>query len=384
MRNLTSLALLFLAAGVFTSVTILGGYQILMTIAVLYCTYIAFKQNSLKLPVSAYWLLAFVGVALISLVVNFDVIPDLGRNVGRLKYYLYGIGGIYVLRWWLPQVSDKTKRLILHTFLLSMIVAGVYAGWQFFFSGDNRATGLTETMRYGYGSGMVLLSLLSAILHWDKLKNILNRNFAIITFVVGFFGMYLTFTRGSLLGFLCGVPFVFYFYKKKLALTIGGGAVAIVIFLGAFYFFGTETSSIRFLSTKNLASDHIRMSQWQSAVIAIKEKPLTGWGYANFHTQVARIKKENDLKAQNYVDSHSHNLLLEMGAGTGIFGLICFLGWLITWAVECFKAGGLVRALFVPFGVAFVISSQFELTLNANLSPLVFLVYALSVASKKD
>ena len=171
-----------------------------------------------------------------------------------------------------------------------------------------------------------------------------------------------------------------YFYRPKLGLMIGGIAFLGILTLAEIYFFGTGKYQSRFLSNKNNQSDVIRRSQWQSAVIAIKERPILGWGLSNFHTQLKRIKIENDLDAKDYNDAHSHNLYLEIGSGTGLIGLSLFLGWIISWAWECFKTGGLVRALVIPFGVAFIVSSQFEVTFDANNASTIFVLYALSAA----
>jgi O-antigen ligase len=384
MIKLTSLSLFFLAAGILTSVTILSAYQILFTVAVLYFTFQAYKDHNLKLPTSAYWLLAFSLVALISTVINIELIPKPSKNFGRIKYFLYGVGGIYVFRYWLNEATDKTKKIISNTFLFSVVVGGLYViGYYILVKDDARGRPLTETMRYGYGSAMFLLTLLSAYLHKEKLKNWIGPKFVLIAFFIGFTGMFLTFTRGAFLAFLCGLPFVLFFYRKKMVLI--GLAVLLLIggTMGGFYLFGTKTNvNFRMLSTKGFSSDEIRMSQWQSAIIAIKERPILGWGLSNFHTQVERIKKNYDLGAKDYVDAHSHNVFLEIGAGTGLLGLLFFLGWLITWAFECFKTGGLVRALVVPFGVAFVVGSQFEVTLDANNASMIFAFYSLSVSKQ--
>lgn len=380
MIKITNGALFFLAAGILTSVTILSAYQILFTLAVVYFTYLAFKEKNFQLPVSAYWLLTFAVVALISTLINIDIIPKPSKNLGRIKYFLYGVTGIYVFRFWLKDATLKTKTIIMNTFLLSIVVAGVYATGRYLFTDDERATPLTETMRYGYGSAMLLLTLLSAFLHKDKMGKWFQPQYVLLALIIGFFGMFFTYTRGALLGFLCGLPFVFFFYRKKVALIGGALSILVVLTLAIIYFFGTGTSSIRFLSTQNNASDNIRRSQWQSAVIAIQEKPVLGWGLSNFHTQLKRIKTQNDLAAKHYDDAHSHNVFLEVGAGTGLIGLFIFCGWLIAWAIECFKAGGLVRALVIPFGAAFVTSSQFEVTLDANNASMIFTVYSLSAA----
>jgi O-antigen ligase len=171
---------------------------------------------------------------------------------------------------------------------------------------------------------------------------------------------------------------VLYYYKPKLGITLGGIAVLGVLGLVGVYLFGSGQSNSRFLVNKNNSSDVIRRSQWKAAIIATKEKPVLGWGLSNFHSQLKRIKTDYDLDAKDYNDAHSHNLFLEIASGTGLVGLVLFLGWVLSWAWESFKAGGLTRALVIPFGVAFVVSSQFEVTFDANNASMIFFLYGLS------
>ncbi len=378
MNKLTTASYFFLALGIFTSVTILGAYQILYMIPIAYYTFMAFKNKDFRLPRSAWFLLAFMAVALLSLVVNYELLPRPGKNFGRLKYYLFGFSGIFVLRVWLKDASDKTKTFLVNTFLVAIAVAGIYASYTYFTNDRGRARGFTDTLRYGYGSGMILLTLLGCILHRHRLSSWFNWRLGIVAFVCGFCGLYLSYTRGALLGFLCGLPFVLYYYRAKLGLTLGGLSLAAVVGLAAFYFFGTGNYNSRFLMNKDNNSDHIRKSQWQAAIIAVKEKPILGYGLSNYHSQLKRIKDQFDLNAKHYNDAHSHNLFLEVASGTGIIGFIIFLGWVISWALEVFRAKGLVRALIIPFGVAFVSSSQFEVTFDANNASMIFFIYALS------
>jgi O-antigen ligase len=376
MTKLTTASLFFLAAGIFTSVSVLSIYQVLFAIPLIYYSYTAIKEKNVKLPPSAWFLLAFAAVALLSLVLNYELIPRPSKNFGRLKYFLYGVGGIFVLRVWFKEASEKSKQLIIDTFFVSIVIAGAYATYDFISGDDDRAKGLTDTMRYGYGSAMMLLALLSSILHRK-----VSYKKAIPVLLVGFLGMYLTYTRGALLGFMCGLPFVLYFYKPKLGLTLGGLAILGVLGMVGIYLFGSGKHESRFLVNKNNASDVIRRSQWKAAIIATKEKPILGYGLSNFHSQLKRIKNEYDLDAKEYNDAHSHNLFLEIASGTGLIGLLFFLGWVISWAWESFRAGGLTRAVVVPFGVAFVISSQFEVTFDANNACMIFFMYAMSNAA---
>ena len=378
MIKLTTAALFLLAVGILTSVTILAGYQILFAIPVIYYTFIAFKNKNYRLPKSAWFLLAFMAVALLSLIINYELLPKPGKNFGRLKYYLFGFSGIFVLRVWLKEASDKTKKFIASTFLVSVAVAGTYATYTFFTNGEGRARGFTDTLRYGYGSGMLLLTLLGCILHREKIKQWFDWRLGVLALILGFAGLYLTYTRGALLGFLCGFPFVLYYYKRILGLTLGGLAVLGVIGLGLIYLFGSGNYNSRFLMSKDNKSDNIRRSQWKAAVIAIGEKPVLGWGLSNYHSQLDRIKKQYDLDAKYYNNAHSHNLFLEIGSGTGLIGLFFFLGWVFLWAREVVREGKLIRALVIPFGVAFVASSQFEVTFDANNASMIFFLYALS------
>lgn len=381
MTKLTTVSLFFLAAGYFTSVSILSVYQVLFAIPLAYYCYLAIKNKQIKLPVSAWFLIAFTAIALLSLVINYEYIPKPSKNFGRVKYFVYGFVGIFVFRVWLKEVSDKAKSVLTYTFFLSIVVAAGYAMYNIKFNADGRAKGLTDTMRYGYGSAMVLLMMLSMIFHHKNFEKWVNWKLAIGIFVIGFVGMYITYTRGALLGFLCGIPFVLYFYKPKLGISLGALSLVAVLGLIGVYLFGSGNYESRFLVSKNNDSDTVRRSQWKAAIIATQEKPILGWGLSNFHSQLKRIKNDYNLDAKHYNDAHAHNLFLEIAAGTGIIGLLAFLGWLVSWAIEAFKAKGMYRAIIVPFGVAFVVSSQFEVTFDANNASMIFFLYALSVAN---
>ena len=381
MNMMTTAALFFLAAGIFTSVTILSAYQILFTLPLIYFTYIAFKNKEFKLPLSAWFLLAFTAVALLSLIVNYDLIPKPSKNFGRLKYFIFGIGGIFVLRAWLESATDQTKKIILNTFFLSIVVAGLFSIYQCFFLGVKRAEGLTETMRYGYGAGMAITLILGAHFHRHKLGKWFDYPWAILALAFGSMGMYLTFTRGALLGFICALPVIMYFFKRKLGVLLGLLAILGIIGLGTIYFFGTEKYKSRYLSNKDNSSDIKRRSQWKAAIIATQEKPILGWGLSNFHSQLARIKEQYDLEAKQYNDAHSHNIFLEVASGTGLIGLFFFSGWIFFWAWESYRGDPLTRALIIPFGVALVVSSQFEVTFDANNASMIFALYAFSKMS---
>src|SRR5690606_4921798 len=108
--------------------------------------------------------------------------------------------------------------------------------------------------------------------------------------------------------------------------------------MGAFYLFGKGNYSNRYLMNKNNSSDNVRYNLWASAVHATFEKPFTGWGYSNAHSQFKRISEREKFQMNGMEDSHAHNLFLDILAGTGFIGLGLFIGWLFFWCKEVLKS----------------------------------------------
>ncbi len=375
-------ALFFLCAGIFTSVTILSAYQVFFVIAAALYTVKAFKEKNYQLPKSAWAILAFVFVAAISSTVNYDILEAPGKSFGRLKYYHMAIVTIFSMRYYLKDVSEKTLKILIHTFLFSIIVAGGYCLYQRLFMGLPRATALTETMRYGYGTGMILTILVGVALR-PKILSYVNRPFLFTAILFCILGVWATLTRGAMLGFMCALPFSIYFWNKRIGIAVWIVSILLVGSLGGVYLFGNGNYGSRFLSNKDNASDTMRRSQWQSAFYAWKERPVLGWGLSNFASQGPRIKVQYDLEHKDYNDAHAHNIFLETAAGTGALGLTCFLAFFILWAFEMWTGPAVLKGLIVPFGVALLVSGQFEVILDANNSSMIMFIYGLSVVLRE-
>lgn len=379
--SLTSLAIFFLAAGLFTSVTVLAGYEIFLTVPMVFALPVLFNRELLKRK-SVIALLLFIAIALLSNLVNYNDLIKPSKSFSKLRYFVVAILSIVPLSFWLKSTSQKTKRIVFGGLCLGMTVASGYTLYQVFFKGVDRAEGLTETMRYGYGTAMTLLIFLNIYLHKFSQK-VFFRPILIATFTLAFIGMYLTYTRGALLGFICCVPVVLFFYKRKLAIIIGAIAGVLVLTLAGFYLFGTGNYNSRFLMNKNNGSDQIRRSQWLSAYHAFKERPVLGYGYGNFYSQLKRIKQQYDLPHKEYNNSHSHNILLELAAGTGILGLLAWLGWISMWVIEILKRDNLVKGVYLSYLACFLLAGQFEVLFDANNSTMMMFLFAFFHASDK-
>lgn len=73
----------------------------------------------------------------------------------------------------------------------------------------------------------------------------------------------------------------------------------------------------------------LRLTQWQFCWDLIKQRPLFGWGLRNF-TPLYEAK-------MNFWFGHPHNLFLMLGAETGIFAILLFMGIVGTIMFQSFK-----------------------------------------------
>lgn len=329
------------------------------------------------LSASIIFLILFVICCFVSLVVNADYLENAGKSFGKLKFFFIALGTIPTLHYWISGIKINHLKFVLHAFLCSIIVCGVVALYQVITIGG-RTEGLIGIMRYGYASAMVLILLIGFLLQKKNLKLQLNARLLWAAVIFGIIGLLLTQTRGALAGFICALPFSFYFFKPRLGLAIGFLGALLISFIAFAYLFGSGDYGSRYFKSRNSGGDVVRQEQWRSAVIATKEHPWFGWGYNNFYSQVERIKKENNFKTISYVNEHAHNLFLEIAAGTGLVGFILFMGWLISWAYECFKFATPLRGIFIPFGVCIIVSGQFEVIFDTTNMTLIFMTYSLS------
>ena len=378
MVNLTTVAYAFLAAGILTSVSLIGIHQALLFIPALFFTFKAYQKKELHISKSNAFLFLFLIWAFISLCFNFDILDNSLKSFGKLKFIFLALSGIPVLYYWLIEVKPRVLKILTNLFLLSIIVAGLVAIVQVIIAGGGRSEGLIGIMRYGYASAMISVVLLGVILQRDKLNFEFNLKLASVALVFGVVGMFLTQTRGALAGFMSAIPFVLYFYKPKIGIAFGIVSAALISIIAYAYLFGSGNYGSRYLKSRNELGDVVRREQWQSAIIATKESPFLGVGYNNFYSQVERIKKENHLKTTFYINEHSHNTFLEIAAGTGLIGVGLFVLWLFLWALECFNLNSALRGVFIPFGVCVIASGQFEVILDSNNAVLLFFVYTLS------
>ena len=402
----------FLAFGVFVSVSVLPLFHILVAIPSIYLS-VKYLRDGNKLPSSAIILILYVLANYISSALSFDTLDNPIRSFGRPKYYIFAVLCIPLLSYLQRDYMNEFKwRKVLNIFSFTIIAAAFYGVIKGVIRFDlltmaetvkhydmGRAGGFTNIMRYGYGTSYALTFMLGLFLFRKRFNfsGLLSKLFY-YAMVFGFVGLLLSKTRGALLGLLVSLPLLAYFYNKKLFKYVFGCITLVVVTVLTVVVLG-GSSKLRILSKLDSGSNLKRLSQYQAAVLAFQEKPIFGHGTNEFSSHCLRIKKENNIFWADYCKSsllscnypeaksycgHSHNILLENAANVGLVGLSIFILWLLCWTYELYKRQDLITAIYLPFLLNFIVSSQFEQTLNANTSFMIFFLYSLSFVKLPD
>ena len=383
-----------LAAGIFTSVGICAGYHCLMLIPGLWMVWREVKIGNVQaIPRSAWALLILIGVMAFSNFLNWENMQQPLRNTFKLKYFFFGIIGFFGIRWLLRHSQvERWVKPVTSIFFLSIIASVSYALFGSMTGYDLktglaydswRQGGLTGTMRFGYGMGMVLPLLLGLWLRRHECSKFISFKLLLPAIVLGTAGLFLTQCRGAILAALLASSLVVYLDNPKRGKILGLLGLSVFLLLPTIIISGAgNTEGESRLSVNRIVSDlqgDERVTIFHAAFLSIKENPLTGIGYRQFGGHYGDIKKRYNLKDKEESHPHAHNIFLEIGASAGILGVIGLIAWLGLWMREMASAGGMTCLIGVPFCVALIIGGQFEYVFDANNSFLIFAVYAATI-----
>lgn len=384
-----ALASLFsLALFSFTSTALSSTIHIFVIPAGLYFFYQAVKKREDFYSISQLGLWGLILFGTLSVLAAPDMLHKL-HSISKLKYFLVGILGIYAYRSILGRELDQKKiRLLLHLFMIAISIATI-SGIIGFFSGYNplrfraatdewRATGMYGmAITYGYGIQFACILFCGLLLYRDRLQQFFNTKILVIATLISLAGLYYSYTRGAIIGFLIALPFLFYRKSKKafVAVMITG---VLVISLAVAAIVAGKAGSGRLFQSLTSDSNMIRISQYRAAWHGFLENPLTGLGYRNFEAHSVLLKTKYNLGFLDF-QGHAHNNFIEVLAGTGIFGFISVLIFALFWFVESFRRKDEVGLIMPAIVVAFVISGQFQNTMmDAENMYVLMALYAFS------
>ena len=376
-------AQIFLALGFLASPTVVSLYHIVIIIPAFLVIGPLLKE--IKISKSSWVLLAIFTWATICTLVNYPNLVKPHKSFQELKYYLLGWLLIYPLYYFYKRASkEQIQKLlkIVSVIIIAAFFVGISKAWFKFdpvkFNYDPnfhiRSGGFSHYMRYGYASGFLFLIGISMYINRKKIKPLMESKLIVSAVIFCFLAILTSQTRGALLGLIVASPFLLYRYKPLWAKIIAG--------LGAVFFIAVIIASVsgkvkyRYLNI-NQASNNVRMSQFQTAIKAIKDNPVFGLGADQFSYNVKRIKTQYNIHAKRF-ESHAHNIFLEHGASYGILGIILLALFFGIWFWEMSSLKDAFGWTICSYIIAYTASGQVEnLFDNAN-SHLLFYIYTLS------
>ncbi len=352
------------------------------------------KERAAAMPASAKWLVVFSLVAVVSVLANWGEIDSQFGYIKKVRYYF-----IYAAILLVPDVcaellrAPRWRNSYVLAWLVPMVLAAI-VGTIAVIRLDHpfadlptgrveRHAGLQgEVMTFAYGlqfSVIALTVLLFVPSIWKALTRISWRWVIPFALIAGS-SMYLTYSRGAMLGVVVGLT-MFAMMKSRwlviavLAVGLVGGGVAALE--GARYFQFEES---------------VRKNQWEAAGLAFLENPGFGLGFRNFEAQSVALKERYGLEKDiiggvsgesvpRYFNGHAHNNYLEAFASTGVLGGLSFLAFCASWLWESWRSP--YAMLFVPLIAAFLVSGFFENTFfDSEVLNAVLLIYLCSQASR--
>lgn len=375
-------SIFFLALSIFTSVTLLSLYEILIIAPLIFFTYQIKWENK---PKSWYILLALTIWALICNIANYPELIKPAKTFMKLKFYLIGLLAYYPFQALIDSeyLTLKRVRLLIRIIMISLIAACVFGIIKYrtdlIIPATGRSKGFTQIMRYGYGSALVATILFSLyVLFKDRFEKVISSREILIGFLFTTLGVWASGCRGAVLGLLAGIASFICLYRPKVTKILI--PITLIVAISGIWIMHKnriKNSPYKFLGIPIDISTSVRLSQYQSGLYAMKDNPITGLSIMQLSNHVKEIKEKYDLDHKNYA-AHSHNIFIEMGASYGYLGFVLFIAFFIFWGLEMWEKRGMKRQIFVPAILAIIVLGQFENILDANNSSLIFFLYPLS------
>jgi O-antigen ligase len=390
--NLFAAGLFCLFLGMFFGTKFIAVGQVIIIIS-LVMAFVEGGRQTLRwreLGSSARWLAIYLFASVVSILANLPDITDPLEHLGKLRYFVMVLLLLIIPGLVRDNLEVKWRRDSLVLAWLVPLILAVIVGMIAWATGEHPFLGeaVVNIRRLSglYGQVMTFANVLQfsvvtlAILAispglWGKITRV-PYWVLVVTLLLAGAGLYLTYTRGAMLGVVAGftVYAVMRSYKFLiLVVLIGIAGAAFASFDGA-----------RYLEVKS----SIRVNQWRAAALSFVERPVFGLGYRNFELKSAELKErygfEKDLVRIRgkkprliYFNSHAHNNILESFASIGVFGGIAFLGFCYAWVREMRRSR--YGLLFVPLIGAFFVAGLFENTFyDSEVLNCILLIYLMS------
>ncbi|MDF1813653.1 MAG: O-antigen ligase family protein [Verrucomicrobiales bacterium] len=340
-----------------------------------------------RIPLSMWSLLLLAGIAILSVVMNWESYDRPVKDLKKLRYLLIP-AGLFLFPWCRTLLFSRS-RFLLKSGLKVLVVTvsivtiasfiGLLTGFHpLTFDApryDDRISGVFG-LSLSFANSLVLTVLVLTGLVIASIKGFIEpgkRQFWLLIGVTVLLmaGLYFSTSRGALLALFCGLGVLALSLRSRL--LIGLMALGVVGIVGV----SIITDNL-FVRKFQVGIDSIRIAQWKAAALTFADHPTVGVGFRQFEKQCGDLKLKYDMPedqptwsedengelrivGMKRMSSHAHNNYLEAFASTGVFGGLAFLAFTGFWFREI-NSDPVAKIVFVPAIVAFAVAGFFENT----------------------
>lgn len=367
-------------------------FRLLVEIAViLFTVYLfLFKRVALRISLVAWLVLAWVATIFFSGVFGVNFAKSFWSNMERgegIVFFLHLAAYFFLL---LIFFKDRKSWfwLFRSSFVVALAVIAYGLMQHFSLFGAVNTTGLRISSTLGnpaYLGSYLLMNIFLALYLLVTDRNIYWRIFYIVFAILSAVIVFMTETRGAILGLFLGCSLLaaillFSRSKKIVKLYSLAVIVAIVLFLISLFWFkdaGWVQNNYVFNKIASIsASDYTvntRLVAWRAAFNGFLDRPVLGWGVENFNYAFNKY-----FPPEIYVDAGSrlwfdkaHSVLFEYLVTTGLVGTAAYFGLLLAAAVSLLRSRSgnfLVPASLVALLAGYTFANMFVFdTLSAYI-----------------
>lgn len=214
---------------------------------------------------------------------------------------------------------------VLYAFFAGSILNAISGVYDVFAAGFDRAIGFyTHALTYGNAAAVVFICALGLLI-FVKTQPPKLRILTAAAVLMSGFALLLSVSRGPMLYASATAALMFiYQYKMKAAAAV----TCIAMIIAVIIYFDDPLRERIFTDRggKDTASSvGTRMVLWETAIKAIAERPVLGFGKGNFTQYV-----KDNVKVPLSSTAHAHNSYLHYTFNNGLLGLVFLLGFLIS------------------------------------------------------
>lgn len=316
--------ILFSLAAAFTSQFMVDLADILI---VIFALIFAFKNHELcsflkGFNPSVLWLI-WLMVIFLGLIVNLGLFNlSTWMSFVEFKWILTLLSIAYLVK-----KIEESKKILKPMFII-VLTLNLISLSLLFFRQESRAAGIfSAVMAFSHNIAPVFsLYIILMFVNWVYF----NRNEKILVLLVVLTSGLLTllsYTRGVWLGSIAAIIISLLVWNFKRAIQFGVGLALV----GAILFFTNNRVQDRVFSKtyEETSSNDVRIALWKANLRMVQDYPILGVGHGQNRNHLRKYYDEFGYPKDMLI-SHAHNQYLQVWAGTGTLGFICYLFFLFS------------------------------------------------------